>query len=203
MRKTRTRLRERVVSTKPTRNERRLFGVSAAVLFGAIVAAGASNPIPFDRISTSTANAQGGASSAFSLDDTAKHPLSWDGQNVVFESAATNLVVGDTNAVSEVFAKNFNTSASAGVGACVRVSVADNEAQADAISMHGAINSNSDGNDGRFVVFSSPATNLTDDNGDGTFNDDTNGVMDIFIRDRDADQDGITTRPALPAPLVE
>src|SRR5689334_17711138 len=37
--------------------------------------------------------------------------------------------------------------------------------------------------DGRFVVFSSLATNLVAD--------DTNGVADVFLRDRDTDTDGI------------
>src|SRR5205085_11982795 len=47
------------------------------------------------------------------------------------------------------------------------------------------------GTDGRYVVFVSSATNLTDDNGDTLFTDDTNGFADVFIRDRDADNDGI------------
>lgn len=181
MRNNRVCSRERTECIQKAKRKKAISAIAAAVGLGAIVAANAASPIPFERASTTSANGQSNLGGYFSLDDTAKHPISWDGQQVVFESDASNLVSGDTNALNDVFVKNYNTSANAGTGATVRVSVADNEVQANAVSMHGAINAHSDLDDGRFVVFSSSATNLTDDNEDTVFNDDT-GVIPRYGR---------------------
>src|SRR4051812_45234836 len=59
-----------------------------------------------------------------------------------------------------------------------RVSVSTTGAEANGASRDPSISA-----DGRFVVFSSLATNLVAD--------DTNGVADVFLRDRDTDTDGI------------
>ena len=81
--------------------------------------------------------------------------ISGDGRYVVFQSDATNLVTGDTNAKTDIFLHDTQTSIT------TRVSVASNGAESD----------NSSGwrpsisGDGRYVVFSSAATNLvTGDN---------------------------------------
>jgi Tol biopolymer transport system component len=91
--------------------------------------------------------------------------ISPDGNFVIFESAATNLVAGDTNGVQDLFLKDLRT------GEVVRISTDSDGAQAT--GGESAIFSVS--SDGRFVVFSSLATNLVPG--------DTNGQRDIFIKD--------------------
>ncbi len=109
------------------------------------------------RVSISTASAQGnGASFAPSI--------SADGRYVAFESTATNLIAGDTNAVSDVFVRDrqLNTT--------VRVSISTASAQGNGASADPSISG-----DGQFVAFESLATNLVAG--------DTNAVMDVFLRD--------------------
>jgi hypothetical protein len=98
--------------------------------------------------------------------------ISGDGRYVSFSSEASNLVPGDTNGVSDVFVHDRQT------GQTARVSVGPGGAQANGGSGGPAISS-----DGRFVAFSSNATNLV--------GDDTNGKRDVFVYDR---QTGATTR---------
>lgn len=75
--------------------------------------------------------------------------ISADGQRVVFESAASNLVSGDTNGKVDIFLWTRST------GQLTRVSVASSGAQADADCEKARISG-----DGRFVVFESRASNL-------------------------------------------
>ncbi|MFO0981511.1 MAG: calcium-binding protein [Planctomycetota bacterium] len=104
--------------------------------------------------------------------------ISADGRYVAFESAATNLVPGDTNARSDVFVRDLVGSRT------VRVSVSSSGAQAKGGgSFHVAVSS-----DGRFVAFASDAKNLV--SGDG------NGYTDVFRHDRDADGNGIFDEPS-------
>lgn len=77
--------------------------------------------------------------------------MSADGNFVAFTSLATNLVSGDTNAVDDVFVRNLNTSTT------TRVNVSTSGVQADVESYVHAISQN-----GRYVVFSSAASNLID-----------------------------------------
>ncbi len=90
--------------------------------------------------------------------------VSANGRYVVFESDASNLVAGDTNGTTDIFAKDLQT------GAVQRVSSAADGAQADGSS--GEFNISSDS---RYVVFSSAATNLVAG--------DTNAANDVFIKD--------------------
>ncbi|MCX8072468.1 MAG: hypothetical protein N3C12_08460 [Candidatus Binatia bacterium] len=90
--------------------------------------------------------------------------LSGDGSLVVFYSAATNLVPGDTNARADVFVRRRDA------GTTERVSVASDGSQANGHSTYAAISA-----DGRWVAFQSEATNLIPA--------DTNRVTDIFVRD--------------------
>lgn len=93
--------------------------------------------------------------------------ISGDGRYVLFRSNATNLVTGDTNATHDLFVRDVT-------GATTRrVSVTNSGAQANSPSYMGKIS-----NDGRYVVFSSLATNLV--------TGDTNIAEDIFVRDRTA-----------------
>jgi hypothetical protein len=90
--------------------------------------------------------------------------ISADGRYVAFQSFASNLVAGDTNATSDVFVHDRQT------GTTERVSVGTN-GQANDQSSNGSISA-----DGRYVAFLSSATNLVPN--------DTNGVPDVFVRDR-------------------
>jgi Tol biopolymer transport system component len=104
--------------------------------------------------------------------DSINPAISSDSRFVAFESAATNLVAGDTNGRRDIFVHDRQT------GATERVSIATGGAEANGDSFKPSINS-----DGRFVAFESIATNLVDG--------DSNGRRDIFVRDR---QTGTTER---------
>jgi hypothetical protein len=88
--------------------------------------------------------------------------ISGNGDLVAFTSAATTLVSGDTNATGDVFLRGFGNSFE-------RVSVSSTGAQANGSSNDAAISA-----DGRFVTFSSQATNLV--------SGDTNATGDVFLR---------------------
>ena len=92
--------------------------------------------------------------------------LSASGRFVAFDSTASNLVRGDTNREVDVFLRDRRT------GTTKRVSVTSAGGQANGDSFNAALSA-----DGRVVSFNSLATNLV---GRG----DTNGVMDVFVRDR-------------------
>jgi hypothetical protein len=109
--------------------------------------------------------------------------LSADGRFVAFDSSAANLVPGDTNSSSDVFVHDRDTDADGifdelGSTATVRVSVDGLGLQANGRSSSPAISST-----GRFVAFESSASNLVAE--------DTNGFIDIFLRDRDSDGNGV------------
>jgi Tol biopolymer transport system component len=101
--------------------------------------------------------------------------ISPDGRYAAFHSAATNLVPGDTNGIDDVFVRDLVT------GVTTRESVASNGAQGNGSSYAPSISRG-----GRFVVFVSVATNLVPG--------DTNGVADVFVRDR---LTGQTTRASV------
>lgn len=109
------------------------------------------------RVSLSTAGAQGNG-------DSAAPSISADGRFIAFESGATNLVAGDTNAARDIFLRDVLLSQT------VRSSVSTGGAQADRQCIDPAISP-----DGRFIVFESAATNLVAG--------DTNLAADIFKRD--------------------
>ena len=98
--------------------------------------------------------------------------MSGDGRFVIFESEASNLVPGDTNGFVDIFLHDLQS------GATERVSVGTGGVQANSDSRYAYANQ-----DGRDVVFYSFASNLVPG--------DTNGVADIFVRDRQTDE---TTR---------
>lgn len=117
------------------------------------------------RVSVSTAGAQGN-------DHSWRPALSGNGRHVAFASWATNLVSGDTNGWIDTFVRDLQT------GQTTRVSVSSTGAQANEGSYYQPALSY----DGRFVAFTSYATNLVAE--------DTNGWTDVFVRDR---QLGTTT----------
>ncbi len=93
--------------------------------------------------------------------------LSSDGHFVGFNSQATNLVNNDTNGVQDVFVHNRLTHKTE------RVSVDSSGIEGNNISYRADLSS-----DGRYAAFSSDADNLV--------LGDTNGVRDVFVRDRGA-----------------
>ncbi len=110
------------------------------------------------RISVSSNGTQSNNHSTFSA-------ISQSGRYVAFDSNATNLIGLDTNGTSDVFVRDRKT------GKTRRVSVRSNGTQGNGLSQIPDIS-----NSGRFVVFISRASNLVPG--------DTNGVADIFVRDR-------------------
>ena len=104
--------------------------------------------------------------------------ISGNGKFVGFSSSASNLVQDDTNGVTDFFVHNLET------GATERVNVASDGTQANAYN--GPVPLMTISNDGRFVVFPSAASNLV--------SDDTNGLLDIFVRDREL---GLTQRVSI------
>lgn len=123
-----------------------------------------------ERVSVSSAGVQGNSGS--------RNPrISADGRYVAFSSGATNLVAGDTNGEEDVFIHDRNT------GATERISVssAGQEAESGSWNYYATISA-----DGRYVAFRSTAANLV--------TDDTNGMADIFVRDR---QENTTVRVSI------
>nr|HID13858.1 hypothetical protein [Anaerolineae bacterium] len=113
--------------------------------------------------------------------------LSADGRFVAFWSCATNLVPSDTNGYCDIFVHDRDTDENdvfdePGKVSTVRVSVASDGTQANGDSDFPSISA-----DGRFVVFESNADNLVAN--------DTNDISDVFLHDRDADEDGIFDEP--------
>jgi Tol biopolymer transport system component len=90
--------------------------------------------------------------------------ISADGRRVTFASAASNLVPDDTNGVEDVFVRDL------GAAAPTRISVSSTGVQADAWAAAPAISAG-----GRYVTFSSTATNLTPGHRDQAW--------DVFVRD--------------------
>ncbi len=121
------------------------------------------------RVSVSTAGVEGNSSSR-------QPSISPDGNVVVFESAASNLVAGDTNGAQDVFAHDRLT------GQTTRVSVASNGSQGNGASGGDVLSVPRLSGDGRFVAFQSRASNLVPVD---------NAASDVFVHDR---QTGQTTK---------
>ena len=97
-------------------------------------------------------------------DDTFATGFSADDRLMTLESFASNLVPGDTNSVRDVFTHDLAN------GRTTRVSVSSSGAQENEESFAPSISAN-----GRFVAFTSAATNLVPG--------DKNGFVDLFVRD--------------------
>ena len=141
----------------------------ASLLVSLLAASLLSGCVYISRASQSSTGVQANSSST-------APSISADGRWVAFSSLASNLVPGDTNGVSDVFVRDNLTKT------VVRVSVAGNGTQGDGHSTFPSIS-----DDGRRVAFSTEATNLR--------GGDTNGLQDIYFRDRDADGNGIFDEP--------
>ena len=111
-----------------------------------------------ERVSVASDESQQNLASLYPL-------ISANGQYVVFQSFATNLVGGDTNNAGDIFVRQL------GAGITERVSVASDRSQGNNPSEFPSISA-----DGRYVAFRSSANNLV--------GGDTNAVPDIFVHDR-------------------
>ena len=143
-----------------------LIAAAIGVALTVLPSAGAS-PLPTTRVSVATGGAQGNGNSLAPT-------ISKDGRYVAFYSDASNLVAGDTNRGRDVFVYDRQT------GQTTRVSVANDGSQANGDSFAPAISG-----DGRYVVFSSSASNLVPG--------DTKNANDIFVRDRVANTTTLIT----------
>ena len=90
--------------------------------------------------------------------------LSTNGQYVLFESSAGDLVAGDTNNVADIFRRDLVS------GTTVLVSVGTNGVPANGASRGSTMTP-----DGRYIAFASDASNLVPG--------DTNRIADVFVRD--------------------
>jgi Tol biopolymer transport system component len=97
--------------------------------------------------------------------------ISGDGRHVAFESWATTLVTIGDGIFPDIFVHNRQT------GNTVRVSVDSAGAEGGGPSFHPSISA-----DGRYVAFDSDSDLVATDSGN---------YYDIFVHDRDADEDGI------------
>jgi hypothetical protein len=113
-----------------------------------------------ERVSVATSGAEGNGNSGWCS-------TSELGRFVVFWSSATNLVLNDNNGVVDLFVRDTD------MDTTVRVSVSSLDEEANGGSGDQVITP-----DGNFVTFDSVASNLVPL--------DTNGVRDVFVRNRSA-----------------
>jgi hypothetical protein len=124
------------------------------------------------RVSVASDGTEANAESAF----VGAPQLSADGRFVAFESFASNLILGDTNGMLDIFVHDRQT------GTTTRMSVASDGTEANNQSLTPAISG-----DGRFIAFWSTASNLVP----GDTNPCPFSCSDIFVHDQ---QTGTTTR---------
>jgi Tol biopolymer transport system component len=125
---------------------------------------GCADVFVHDRIAHTTVRASVDDVGAEADQDSLLSALSADGRSVAFESYATNLVPGDTNAAEDVFVRDLVA------GRTTRESVGPGGAQGGGDSQAPAISG-----DGRFVAFYSWSALHAGD---------ANGKPDVFVRDR-------------------
>jgi Tol biopolymer transport system component len=134
--------------------------------FGLTIAVGAAAPAWAQRATERVSVSSGGDQSD---GDSFSSGISADGRYVAFDSRARNLEPGDTNfPLIDVFVRDRRT------GITERVSVGPNAVESNGASRRVG----SPSADGRFVAFTSDATNLVPN--------DTNFASDVFVRDRKA-----------------
>jgi hypothetical protein len=146
----------------------------------AVATLAAAQPVPPARLSVATDGTPGNGPSGFIA-------MSPDGRSVLFYSAASNLVAGDTNNQNDLFVRDRDTDRDGvldepGAVRTIRISQGPAGEQAPIPVDGGAQISK----DGRFVLFSTQAALVAAD---------TNGHVDGYLYDRDADQNGIFDEP--------
>jgi hypothetical protein len=129
---------------------------------------GTSDVFVRDLVNNTTERASVDSAGVQANADSSVPSISRDGRFVAFESTASNLVAGDANGFADVFLRDRQSDMTE------LVSVDSNGAAADGDSgYHSAVSG-----DGRYVIYSSRATNLVAG--------DTNAALDVFARDRSA-----------------
>ena len=178
---------EALIAEARRRARRRRQGYAALALFGvaSILAIGLA------RVGGGNPRGAGGASGPMGPGTASRAALapgnryseapliSADGRFLAFDSHASNLVAGDTNERNDVFVRDQPS------GKTARVSVGTGGEQGSDASYLRAISA-----DGRFVVFSSYASNLVGGDTDGCSGE-RSPCSDVFVRDR---MSGKTTR---------
>jgi len=160
-----------------------LLGATFAVVVGFGRVGGVD---PMDESGLSARFGLGGASSQVALTPGNRYSeaplISADGRFLAFDSHASNLVARDTNGRNDVFVRDRVS------GKTTRVSVRTGGEQGNDASYLRAISA-----DGRFVVFSSYASNLVTGDTDGCHGERLT-CSDVFVRDR---LTGKTTRASV------
>ena len=124
------------------------------------------------RVSVDDAGVQGNGETSF------RPAISGDGRYIAFTSYTSNLVRDDTNNAPDIFVHDRAT------GRTSRVSVGRGGRQANHVAVDWPVPEGpAMSEDGRFIAFESNASNLVAD--------DTNGLWDVFVHDR---ENGKTTR---------
>ena len=157
------------------------FSALGALLATGVAVTAEAQPRPPARLSVASTGEQANAGSRLLN-------ISRTGRFVLFRSLASNLVAGDTNGVADLFVRDRDADVDdvldePGAAATVRVSIGTGGTQADRVCSDGWLSA-----DGRFVLFATEASTLVPG--------DTNGVSDVFVRDRDTDADGVFDEPA-------
>jgi Tol biopolymer transport system component len=133
---------------------------------------GARDVFLHDRVTGETIRVSVDSQGGQANQDNTFPSISTDGRFVAFSSLSSNLVPGDTNDVYDVFVHDRVTAATS------RMSLDSAGGQGNGGSFESSVSA-----DGRFVAFSSLATDLVES--------DTNGVSDVFMRDGAT---GVTSR---------
>jgi hypothetical protein len=124
---------------------------------------GAADVFWYDRLAQTMFRVSVDSNGEQGNDDSLKPRISGNGQRIVFESYASNLVPGDGNGYKDIFVHDRST------GHTQRVSVSSVGAEANGESSEPAISAN-----GEVVAFVSLANNLVAN--------DNNGLRDVFVR---------------------
>jgi len=149
---------------------KRFFAMGCLILVAVLLLAGVAAA---EKKGVSNTQVTGGTTTLVSMSnagmqgnrDSYDPYISNDGRYIAFLSYATNLVPGDTNGQRDVFVHDRMT------GETMLVSVSSAGVQGNGESVNASISA-----DGRYVAFSSDASNLV--------TDDTNGSTDVFVHDR-------------------
>jgi Tol biopolymer transport system component len=128
---------------------------------------GEGDVVLHDRLTGATTLVSSSSAGVQSNDFSCNPAISADGSVIAFFSDGNNLVAGDTNGVRDIFVKVRAT------GVTSRISVSSAGVQSDNNSFLPAVSAN-----GRYVTYHSFGSTLVAN--------DTNGVLDVFLRDRQA-----------------
>jgi Tol biopolymer transport system component len=150
---------------------KKVIALVGLIVLGTLALSAAAGPVSTTRVSVSSGGLQGDR-------DTYAAGISSDGRFVLLNSAARNLVSGDTNNRYDVFVRDRAS------GKTTRVSVSTGGAQAKpSADPWGGSTAGGISADGRYVVFESDAPNLV--------RGDTNHASDVFLHDQAS---GVTKR---------